>query len=53
MNWYLTLDLHTRINAKGCFELLTGVKFESLGCLFSFRERMDILETKLKIEGII
>ena len=51
MNWYMTLDIHTRINAKVCFELLTGTKFEDLAFMFSFRERMDIMENKLRMEG--
>jgi hypothetical protein len=51
MNWYKTLDIHSRINAKACFELLTGVKFEDLACLFTLYERMDIMEEKLRLEG--
>jgi len=54
MNWYKTLDIHTKINAKGfIFELLTGLKFEDMSILFSFEERIDIMENKLRIEGII
>ena len=51
MNWYKTLNIHMRINAKSCFELLTGVKFEDLAFMFSLKERMDIMENKLKMEG--
>jgi hypothetical protein len=51
MEWYKTLDIHTKINAKVYFELLTGIKFEDLSILFSLRERMDIMYDKLKIEG--
>lgn len=51
MNWYKTLDIHARINAKVCFELITGIKFEHLATLFTFKERMDILEFKLRSEG--
>lgn len=51
MDWYKTLDIHTRINAKVCFELLTGIKFEDLSFMFTFRERMDIMEKKLRMEG--
>lgn len=51
MDWYKTLDIHTRINAKECFELLLGIKFEELSFLFSFRERFDIMYDKLKLEG--
>lgn len=51
MEWYKTLDIHTRINSKVCFELLTGSKFEDLSFLFSLRERIDIMYNKLKMEG--
>lgn len=51
MDWYKTLGIHARINAKVCFELLTGIKFEDLVFMFSFRERMDIMQNKLKMEG--
>lgn len=50
MNWYKTLNIHARINAKVCFELLTGVKFEDLSFIFTLKERMDIMENKLKME---
>jgi hypothetical protein len=53
MNWYKTLDIHGRINAKECFELLTGVKFEELSSMFTFQERMNIMENKLKMEGFV
>lgn len=51
MEWYKTLDINMKIEAKTCFELLTGTKFEDLAFLFSLSERMDILYEKLKIEG--
>jgi len=51
MEWYKKLDIHTKINAKVCFELLTGSKFEDLSFLLSFRERIDIMYNKLKKEG--
>lgn len=51
MNWYKTLDINTRINAKDSFELLTGVKFEELAFILSFRERIEIMENKLRMEG--
>ena len=28
MEWYKTLDIHTRINMKECFYLACGIKFE-------------------------
>lgn len=51
MEWYKTLDIHTRINVKTCFELLCDAKFEDLAFMFSFRERIDIMYNKLVLEG--
>lgn len=51
MNWYLTLDINKKINAKECFGLLCGIKFEQLASLFTFRERIEIMYQKLKLEG--
>lgn len=51
MEWYKTLDIHMRINAKECFELLCGVKFENLAFIMSMKERLDLMYDKLKIEG--
>lgn len=54
MNWYKSLDIHTRINAKAeAFELLCGFEFEKLACLFSLKERIEIMYNKLVLEGII
>ena len=30
MEWYKTLDIHTRINMKECFYLACGIKFENV-----------------------
>ena len=51
MEWYKTLDINARINAKVCFELLCGAKFEDLSFLFFFRERIELMYEKLKMEG--
>jgi hypothetical protein len=51
MKWYLTLDIHSKINAKECFEFCCGVKFSDLSYLFSFEERINILHSKLKLDG--
>jgi len=52
MDWYKTLDIHTKINAKAeVYHLLTGVKFEDLSFMFTFRERIDIMYNKLIMEG--
>lgn len=39
------------INFKEYYHLITGISFESLGCLFSFRERVEMAYEKLKMEG--
>lgn len=51
MNWYKTLDIQTKINAKECFSILFGAEFNQLSFLFTFRERMDMMYNKLKLEG--
>lgn len=51
MKWYLSLSINQKINAKECFALLTGIKFEDLSFMFSFSERIDIMYDKLKMEG--
>lgn len=53
MEWYKTLDIHTRINVKECFYLACGIKFEDLAFLLSFRDRINILYEKLSHEGLI
>lgn len=53
MNWYSTLTIHQKINAKECFVLLMGLDFQKIGCLFSFKERLNQMEEKLKIEGLL
>jgi hypothetical protein len=53
MKWYKTLDIHAKINAKDCFELLCGVRFGDLGCVFTFKERIEILHNKIQLEGFI
>jgi len=53
MEWYKSLDIHTRINCKDCFELLCGVGFSQIGFLLSLEERITIMYNKLKMEGLI
>jgi len=53
MDWYKTLNIHQKINAKTCFELACGVKWEQMSFMFNFRERVEILHQKLKLEGIL
>ena len=51
MKWYKSLSIDQKINAKECFELLCGMKFEQLSFLFSFAERIEIMHDKLVAEG--
>ena len=51
MKWYKTLNVHQRINAKDCFILLCGVDFQAINCILSLRDRINLLEEKLKLEG--
>lgn len=53
MNWYKTLDINQRINLKDCCNLIVGASWEQLRILFSFREIIDILYNKLKLEEIV
>ena len=51
MEWYLSLNINMRIQAKSCFVLLTGVEFDQLSSMFTLSEIIDILYNKLKQEG--
>ena len=51
MEWYKTLNIHQKINLKGMSKLIIGVDFSDLAFMFSFRERIEILYNKLKLEG--
>jgi len=51
MEWYKNLDINQKINLKDCTLLLCGVEWEALSLLFNFRERVEIVYNKLKIEG--
>jgi hypothetical protein len=51
MNWYKTLDIHTRINAKDCFKLLCGADWQLIGRILDMRTRLDLMYEKLKREG--
>jgi len=50
VEWFKSLDVNTRINAKSIFVLLTGVCFEDLNCLFTYTEKIEIMHQKLIIE---
>jgi hypothetical protein len=53
MNWYKTLDIHTKINLKSITPLVVGYEFSSLIKILGFVELVNCLEQKLKIEGIL
>lgn len=51
MKWYKTLTVQQKINAKECFILLCGVSWSDIGIILNMRERLNIMEEKLKLEG--
>lgn len=51
MKWYLTLTIQQKINLKEIYKDITGIDFSSAGCLFSFKERIELVYQKLKNEG--
>ena len=53
VEWYRSLDVNMRINAKDFFILLTGIDFSKLNFLFTYKEKIEIMHQKLIIEGII
>jgi len=53
VEWYRSLDVNMRINAKDVFILLTGTDFSKLNFLFTYKEKIEIMHQKLIIEGII
>ena len=53
MEWYKTLNIHQRINIKECFNLICGIEWDALNFMFSLKEKIEILENKLRKEEII
>ncbi len=53
MNFYKTLSIHQRIWLKSNTELIVGIDWKHLTMIFGFKETLEILERKLKIDGII
>ena len=51
MIWYKKLTINQKINLKDCCEELTGITWDDMGKLFNFRERINILYDKLRLEG--
>lgn len=53
MNWYKQLTRKQKVQIRECFRLATGSELNDMLILFKFSECMDILENKLKLEGIL
>ena len=53
INWYKSLNINQKIGLKEVADSICGMKWEDFNILFTPRERIDILYTKLKMEGII
>ena len=53
MDWYNSLSIDQKINAKECFVLACGVEWSALSFMFSIRDRIEILHHKLVLEGIL
>lgn len=51
MFWYKSLSKEQKLGVRKSFELATGISLNNAIIFFSFSECMDILYTKLKIEG--
>lgn len=51
MNWYKALAVEQKINLKDCCSLIVGMTWNEMGLFFSFRERIEMLYSKLKLEG--
>lgn len=51
MKWYLTLTIQQRISLKELYGQITGIDFIKAGLLFSFKERIELVYEKLKLEG--
>ncbi len=53
MKWYKLLTNEQRYYLRTHCEKIVGITWEQLGILFSCAERIEIIYTKLKIEGLI
>jgi hypothetical protein len=51
MKWYSTLTIDQKIMLKSLCNTILGVGFNELGPIFTFRERIEMLYNKLKMEG--
>jgi hypothetical protein len=53
LDWYKNLSIEQKIQLKELSELISGIKWEDFTIIFTPRERLEILFTKLLDEGII
>ena len=53
MNWYKQLTIHQKITFKELYEDLCGVKFDEIGKILSFRQRIDIGCDKIKTVSLV
>lgn len=51
MKWYTTLTIDQKIMLKSLCKTIFGVGFDELGPLFTFKERIEMIYDKLKMEG--
>ena len=51
MEWYLSLNIHQKVNVKQLSKIITGLTWEELGMIFDFKERVEIITSKLIMEG--
>ena len=51
MEWYKSLNIEQKINLKDCCNLIVGITWKEMSLFFSFRERVEVLYSKLKLEG--
>jgi hypothetical protein len=53
VRWYRGLDISQKIFLKSAFGSLCGIGFSESSFIFSLREKITIMHTKLKIEGLV
>lgn len=51
MKWYISLTKKQKLGIRTVFELTTGISLNNALKLFSFSECMELLHSKLTIEG--
>lgn len=51
MEWYKTLNVHSRINLKDLSKDIGGIPYDVLVKLFGFKHTIEMLHNKLKLEG--